>query len=139
MPIERASSAWRDCEEACSVKEELREFLRTNSSNAYHPRELADEVVGTEWEKQHERERKMQELGEEEYLSREHEGEFPELEMTIGDEIANQDLRDAVWAVLTEIVDDGDAVLKRLPVDYHPSPEGDSRPLFYAWNRDGDE
>ena len=58
MPISTDSEIWRAAETSKSpVRERLREFFRDHRDEAFHIRELADEIAGTDWASIHEEER----------------------------------------------------------------------------------
>ena len=59
MPISADSEPWRTAEVSKPpVRERLRAFFREHRSEAFHVRELADEIVDTDWESVHEEERR---------------------------------------------------------------------------------
>ncbi|MFP8951644.1 hypothetical protein ACLI4Z_01550 [Natrialbaceae archaeon A-arb3/5] len=51
MPIETDSDAWADGEPSEPLTKNVLQFLADNAGTAFTPREIADEVIGTEFDK----------------------------------------------------------------------------------------
>jgi len=49
MPIPTPSDAWQSAEQAAPLRDPALEFLREHPAQAFHARELADELLGLEW------------------------------------------------------------------------------------------
>jgi hypothetical protein len=77
MPIDTDATAWTEGVEVERIHERVMAFLRDNPEKAFTEREIADEVLGTDWETAHERERLRREIGEEEYEARRQAGDLP--------------------------------------------------------------
>lgn len=103
MPISTNSDAWKQGEEPDRLHEAILDFLRENQDSAFHEREIADEVLGTDWEASHEDERLSQELTEEEYNQRLHNDDLPTSHLAIAENpIITQRLIPALQKLLDE-------------------------------------
>lgn len=77
MPIDTDATAWTEGAEVERIHERVMAFLRDHPDQAFTEREIADEVLGTDWETAHERERLRTEIGAEEYETRRQAGDLP--------------------------------------------------------------
>lgn len=82
MPIPTDSEEWKSAETPPRIQNEVLEFLRNNPDRAFRAREIADEIIDTDWESIEETERLQQQLDEEEYERRLYEGELPDEEVS---------------------------------------------------------
>jgi hypothetical protein len=101
MPISVESDTWQDGENPGRLHNELLQFLQEHSDQAFRPRELADELLGTQWAEGEETERLREQLTEEEFNERLHEGELPDEDAApIADFYLNSQLDNALMKLL---------------------------------------
>ena len=77
MPISTDSTAWEDGEVIPTTEYLVLDFLKDNKESAYNIRELADEILGTDWTGLREQDEKRDELPEDEYLHDEERENYP--------------------------------------------------------------
>lgn len=134
MPVSTDSDAWKEAEQEVSLHQKILDFLKSEPNQAFHYRELSDEVSITDWEKAHERERKRQEVGEDEFAERVVEGEFPELESPAGDAITEGDATSRVLSAAEELVFSGLLQSRQVAVEETDIPYEDwETVLFYRF------
>ena len=119
MPIETDTDAWADAEPVSSIESELLAFLRKNDSWAFHAREMADQVLDTNWSMVHRRDREIQEVGEEEFHRRLETGEYDgEFDVESGGKtIANSIKTQSVIAILHSFVREDLIEVRRVSVE----------------------
>ena len=49
MPLDTSDEAWRTAADASTHRDAVHQYLREHPGLAYHDRELADALMGTEW------------------------------------------------------------------------------------------
>ena len=127
MPIETDTDAWADAEPVSSIESDLLAFLRKNDSWAFHAREMADQVLDTNWSMVHRREREIQEVGEEEFHRRLEAGEYDgEFDVESGSvTIANSIKTQSVIAILHSFVREGLVEVRRVSVEETDIPYED--------------
>ena len=67
MPIPTSSDAWNSADESEPLRDNILDFLQEHPNQAFYARELADEIIGTQWAIGEEKERLIQRVGEDEY------------------------------------------------------------------------
>lgn len=67
MPISTSSNEWNNADGTELLRDSILEFLREHPNQAFYARELADEIIGTQWAAGDEKERLIQKVGEDEY------------------------------------------------------------------------
>ena len=77
MPIPDDSPEWEEASSGPRLHNRILEFLRQNPNQVYFDRELADELLETDWEAGRERERLRNELSEEEFEERRQNDNLP--------------------------------------------------------------
>ncbi|MFC7046070.1 hypothetical protein ACFQH6_12180 [Halobacteriaceae archaeon GCM10025711] len=127
MPIETDSDAWRDgAEPEDRLKKRALDFFVDNPDRAFHLRELADELVQTDWERAHEQERTIQEVGEEEYFQNLDEADAPP-----GDATTDLIYTNFLRVQLQSLEEQGFVEAREVPVERSDIPYPDWETVTY--------
>lgn len=68
MPVETDSDLWLNSETSDLAHKRVLEFLEDNPNQAFRIREIADEIIDTQWAAREEETRLRQEVGEDEFF-----------------------------------------------------------------------
>ena len=116
MPLDTRGDGWDRGEPGNSIQDQVLAFLRENDSWAFHARELADEVLDTNWELAHRREREIRRVGREEFLRRLRDGEYDnQYEDSGGKAVADAIQTQAIIAICNALVHEGHLEVRSVP------------------------
>lgn len=116
MPIDTTSQVWDSQEVESSTRTNVLEFLTENSSKAYSARELSDELLGTRWEKVHEKQSLIDDIGEDEYYG------LPEEDQIDETVLANMRPTDSIKSHLSALVYEGHLEVRSVPIEESAQP-----------------
>lgn len=126
MVVSTTSDEWENGDEVTAYYNQVLEFLQENPDRAYHLRELADEVLETDWELSHEEERERQRLGEEEFQRRVNNGEYDgKFDTDLSESFIERSQTDILRAVLDLLIEEEKVEARTLPQDATEIPYED--------------
>lgn len=126
MPLETTGDGWERGESASPIHGRVLSFLRTNESWAFHARELADEVLDTDWELAHRREREIRRVGREEFQERLQSGEYDnQYEDSGGKAVADAIQTQAIIAICNALAREGLVEVRSVPPEESNIPNDD--------------
>jgi len=126
VPLDTAGDGWARGEPTSPIHEEVLSFLRENDSWAFHARELADEVLDTDWALAHRREREIRRVGREEFRERLRAGEYDnQYEDSGGKAVADAIQTQAIIAICNALVHRGHVAVRSVPPEESNIPNDD--------------
>lgn len=132
MPLDTTGDGWERGEPASSIHDQLLAFLEKNDAWAFHARELADEVLDTNWELAHRREREIRRVGREEFHERLRAGEYDnQYEDSGGKAVADAIQTQAIIAILNGLARDGLVEVRSVPPGESNIPNDDWEEVRY--------
>lgn len=139
MPLDTGGDDWTAGEPATSIHEQVLSFLRANDGWAFHARELADEVLDTDWELAHRREREIARVGREAFHERLQAGEYDnQYEDSGGKAVADAIQTQAIIAICNGLAHDGLVEVRSVPPEASNIPNDDWEEVRY-FSYAGDE
>lgn len=136
MPLDTTTEGWERGEASPSLHDRVLTFLRENDEWAFHARELADEVLDTDWELAHRRERERRRLGEAEFRERLEAGEYEGqlLADSGGKAVADSIQTQAIIDICNALVRAGELEVRAVPPDAADIPtDDDDEVLYYTY------
>lgn len=135
MPLDTAGDGWARGEPATSIHETVLSFLQANDAWAFHARELADEVLDTDWELAHRREREIRRVGREEFHERLSAGEYDnQYEDSGGKAVADAIQTQAIIAICNALAHEGRVEVRSVPPGESNIPNDDwDEVRYFTW------
>lgn len=135
MPLDTTGDGWERGEPAAPIHDEVLSFLRANESWAFHARELADEVLDTDWELAHRRQREIDRVGREEFHERLRADEYDnQYEDSGGKAVADAIQTQAIIAICNALVHEGLVEVRSVPPEESNIPHDDwDEVRYFTW------
>jgi hypothetical protein len=136
VPLNTTEGGWNRGDPTQSIHDRVLSFLRENDDWAFHARELADEVLDTDWELAHRRERERERLGEDEFRERVAAGEYDGqlVEDSGGKAVADSIQTQATIDICNALVRAGEVQVRAVPPEATNIPHPDEEVLYYTYD-----
>jgi hypothetical protein len=133
MPISTNSEGWQNGEELDRYHDMVLDLLKEDPDSAFHHREIADEVLGTDWSKVHESRRLEDEISEEEYDRRFRSGDLPDSDVN---HLAHQFQMPSLEIALSKLLDRGVIEVRQVDADAFDLPSDWDVTTAYSYTGD---